>query len=182
MSERLDRIEAILEDVARKQAENAEKIRQNAEETDVLLGAIAITDRKVQDLLAESADAKQRFEVLRSEAQNDREETRRLWNDAVAQMERDRTEARAQAEANREETRRLWNDAVAQMERDRVEARAQAEASRAEARAQADADRAENARRFDAMQETIQRLLVAVVDLGRDNSRLRDRVDRLEAG
>ena len=126
MTERLDRIEQAIE-------------RTSANFED-LLGAIAITDRQVRDLRGESADAKQRFEVLRAEAHNDREETRRLWNDAVVQMERDRIEAKNQANA----------------------------------------DRAENARRFDAQQETIQRLLLAVVDLSRDNNRLRDRVDGLE--
>ena len=38
----------------------------------------------------------------------------------------------------------------------------------------------ESSRRFDAQQETIQRLLLAVVDLSRDNNRLRDRLDGLE--
>ena len=126
MTERLDRIEQAVE--------------RTASNVDDLLGAIAQTDRQVRDLRGESADAKQRFEVLRAEAQNDREETRRLWNDAVVQMERGRTEARERFEAQL----------------------------------------TESSRRFDAQQETIQRLLLAVVDLSRDNNRLRDRVDGLE--
>ncbi|MGI8935072.1 MAG: hypothetical protein ACR2FS_13460 [Phormidesmis sp.] len=65
---------------------------------------------------------------------------------------------RGEAQADRQETRQLWSDAVTQM----------------------NADRAESARRFDAAQETIQRLLLAIVDLSRDNNRLRDRVDGLE--
>ncbi|MGB3788901.1 MAG: hypothetical protein WA949_12890 [Phormidesmis sp.] len=76
---------------------------------------------------------------------------------------------RLEAQADREEFRQSWNDAVTQIERDRIEARNQA-----------NADRTEHARRFDAQQETIQRLLLAIVDLSRDNNRLRDRVDDLE--
>ena len=76
---------------------------------------------------------------------------------------------RLEAQADREEFRQSWNDAVTQMASDRAEYREQAEA-----------DRTETARRFDAQQETIQRLLLAIVDLSRDNNRLRDRVDNLE--
>ena len=76
---------------------------------------------------------------------------------------------RLEAQADREEFRQSWNDAVTQMASDRAEYREQAEA-----------DRTETARRFDAQQETIQRLLLAIVDLSRDNNRLRDRVDVLE--
>jgi len=126
MTERLDRIEASIE--------------STRSDIDDLLGAIAITDRQVRDLRGESADAQQRFETLRLEAQADREEFRQSWNDAVTQMASDRAEYRKQAEA----------------------------------------DRTETARRFDAQQETIQRLLLAIVDLSRDNNRLRDRVDNLE--
>ena len=76
---------------------------------------------------------------------------------------------RLEAQADREEFRQSWNDAVTQMASDRAEYREQAEA-----------DRTETARRFDAQQETIQRLLLAIVDLSRDNNQLRDRVDNLE--
>jgi len=76
---------------------------------------------------------------------------------------------RLEAQADREEFRQSWNDAVTQMASDRAEYREQSEA-----------DRTETARRFDAQQETIQRLLLAIVDLSRDNNRLRDRVDNLE--
>ncbi|MGB3298664.1 MAG: hypothetical protein WBA76_10380 [Phormidesmis sp.] len=79
MTERLDRIEALLETTGQQQAKQTEDI-------DTLLGAIAQTDRQVRDLRGESVDDKQRFEVLRAEAQNDRQETRQLWNDAVTQM------------------------------------------------------------------------------------------------
>ena len=76
MTERLDRIEATIE--------------RTSSNVDDLLGAIATTDRQVRDLREESADAKQRFEMLRAEAQNDRRETRQLWNDVVVQMESNR--------------------------------------------------------------------------------------------
>ena len=126
MTDRLDRVEEGIED---------------------LLGAVATTQADVArvtanvDKLVSKADYNDKlFETLRAEAQADREETRRLWNDAVSQMEQDREIARTEAKA----------------------------------------DRDENARRFDAQQETIQRLLLAVVDLSRDNNRMRDRLDGLE--
>ena len=163
MTETLDRINATLDRVATQQEKNTQGI-------DDLLGAIATTDRQVQnvgtkvDTLVQKMDStnqrvdtlvqkmnesNQRFETLRAEAQADRKETRKLWNDAVTQMERDR------AEANRKH-----DEAIAQMETNRAEA----------------------SRRFEAQQEAIQRLLVELVDMNRDNRRLRDRVDQLEAG
>ena len=122
MTERLDRIEASLE-------RSEQRAVKRDEDIDTLLGAIAQTDRQVQDLRGESADAKQRFEVLRAEAQNDREESRRRFDAVIAQ---------------------------------------------------ANADREESRRRFDAQQENIQRLFVELINVSRDNSRLRDRVDNLE--
>lgn len=95
MTERLNRIEQAVE--------------RTASNVDDLLGAIARTDRQVRDLRRESADAKQRFEVLRPEAQNDREETRQLWNDAVVQMERNCTEARERFEAQLTESSRRFD-------------------------------------------------------------------------
>ena len=106
---------------------NARTIQANAEQVTALTSKVRYNE--------------QLFETLRTEARNDREETRRLWDDAVSQMERDRVEAKAQT----------------------------------------DADRAETANRFDSLQEVIQRLLVELVEMNRDNRRLRDRVDRLEA-
>ena len=136
MSERLDRIEAILEATTQKQAENAAQISQNAEGIDTLLGAVSTYEAEARklhnDVLAITNKSKyneQLFEIIRSEAQADREETRRLWNDTVNQMERDRAEA---------------------------------------------------TKRFDAQQEVIQRLLVELVEMNRDNRRLRDRIDTLE--
>ena len=76
---------------------------------------------------------------------------------------------RAEAQADRQETRQLWNDAVTQMEADRAESRERFDAAMEESR-----------RRFDAQQENIQRLFVELINVSRDNSRLRDRVDNLE--
>lgn len=147
MTDRLDRIEALLEHSEQRAAKRDEDI-------DTLLGAIATTEASVQ-----KTDASVRRLTVKVEG-----------NELIADT------LRAEARADRLETRQLWNDAVDQMQSDRSEA----QKDRAEFRAQADADRAENAKRFDAMQETIQRLLLAVVDLGRDNNRLRDRLDGLE--
>ncbi|MEL6260250.1 MAG: hypothetical protein AAFS06_06875 [Cyanobacteria bacterium J06631_12] len=152
MSERLDRIEAILERVAQQQEKQSEEI-------DTLLGVVAANEREVRELTDKSKYNEQLFEIIRAEAQADRDETRRLFNDAVSQMEANRAEIRAEAQADRDETRRLFNDAVSQME----------------------ANRAEDRKRFDAQQEVIQRLLVELVEMNRDNRRLSDRVGRIEA-
>lgn len=129
MTERLDRIEALLERTAEQQARHVDEI-------DTLLGAIAQTDRQVRDtgnrvdaLVVKIDESNQRFETLRNEARADRLETRALWNDAVVQMQNDREES---------------------------------------------------SRRFDAQQEVIQRLLIELVEMNRDNRRLRDRFDNLE--
>lgn len=101
MSDRLDQIEAILATTAQQQAQNTETLKavseqqaKNTEGIDTLLGAIAATEARVQNLTDHAEESNQRFEVLRSEAQADREETQRLWNDAVTQMEADRAESR----------------------------------------------------------------------------------------
>ncbi|MGB7086591.1 MAG: hypothetical protein WBD47_13630 [Phormidesmis sp.] len=101
MSDRLDQIEAILATTAQQQAQNTETLKavseqqaKNTEGIDTLLGAIATTEARVQNLTDHAEESNQRFEVLRSEAQADREETQRLWNDAVTQMEADRAESR----------------------------------------------------------------------------------------
>ncbi|MEL6469371.1 MAG: hypothetical protein AAFQ74_06550 [Cyanobacteria bacterium J06623_4] len=130
MSERLDRIEAILERTAQRQEKQAEDI-------DTLLGVVATNERKVRELTDKSKYNEQLFEVLRAEAQADRDETRRFFNDAVSQMEADRQ--------------------------------------------QVEADRAESKRRFDAQQEVIQRLLIELMEMNRDDRRLSARLDRLEA-
>ncbi|MEL6605725.1 MAG: hypothetical protein AAFP20_21150, partial [Cyanobacteria bacterium J06614_10] len=127
MSERLDRIEAILERTAQRQEKQAEDI-------DTLLGVVATNERKVRDLTDKSKYNEQLFEVLRAEAQADRDETRRLFNDAVSQMETDREALRAEAQADRDETRRLFDDAVKQMEAAREALQAEAQADRDETR------------------------------------------------
>ncbi len=136
MTERLDRIEALLEGTGENLKQTTAKQAKNTEDIDTLLGAIALSEARIEKLVGKAEDTDTLFNTLRAEAQADRQETRRLWNDAVTQMNYDRAEAKA--------------------------------------------DRDEHARRFDAQQETIQRLLLAVVDLSRDNNRMRDRLDGLE--
>jgi chromosome segregation ATPase len=94
MTERLDRIEAILERTATQQ-------ERHADEIDTLLGAVSTTGVAVNNLVAEMAktnaavaESHQRFDVLRDEAIADRRENRELWNDAMTQVERDRAEYR----------------------------------------------------------------------------------------
>jgi len=129
MTDRLDRIEALLENTAERQAKHTDEI-------DTLLAACSTNEAairnltvNVSELRGESADTQKRFEILRDEAKTDRLETREMWNDAVAQMK---------------------------------------------------TDREESSRRFDAQQEIIQRLLIELVEMNRDNRRLRDRFDTLE--
>ena len=154
MTGRLDRIEAILENTATQQAKNIDEI-------DTLIGAAATNESaiqtfttnvdrvtaNVQKLVSKVDESDERFNVLRLEAAEDRQETRRLFNDAITQMTVDRTEYR-----------QTFDAAIARM----------------------DADREEGRRRFDAQQENIQRLFVEPINVSRDNSRLRDRVDNLE--
>jgi rubrerythrin len=161
MTERLDRIEAILERTATQQ-------ERHAEEIDTLLGAVSSNEVAARNLIAEMAkttaemaetnaavtESNQRFENLRQDAIADRQETARKFNDAVAQMNTDRAE-----------NAKRFDDAVTQM----------------------DTDRAENAKRFDdtlnridAGQEVIQRLLMELLNTNRDATKLRDRVDNLE--
>ena len=132
MTERLDRIEAILETSARQQAKQGEDI-------DTLLGAIATTEALVNRVTVKAEGNELICDTLRAEARADRLETRQLWNDAVTQMETDRTKTQKRAET----------------------------------------DRTENSRRFDAQQEVIQRLLIELVEMNRDNRRLRDHLDGL---
>jgi chromosome segregation ATPase len=101
MTERLDRIEAILE--------------RHTDEIDTLLGAVSTTEIAINNLVAEMAktntaiaESNQRFDVLRAEAIADRQETAQKFNDAIAQMGTDR-----------EEHRTSFNRAIAQMDTDR---------------------------------------------------------------
>jgi chromosome segregation ATPase len=90
MTDRLDRIEAILQTTAEKQARHADEI-------DTLLGAVSTTEVAVNNLVAEMAktnaavaESNQRFENLRQDAIADRQETAQKFNDAIAQMNTDR--------------------------------------------------------------------------------------------
>ena len=96
--------------------------------------------------------------VLRDEARADRAETRRLFNDAITQMESDRAEARERAERDRAENR-------AHFEQMRLEA--------AEDRRRAD-------ERHAAQMEVIQTLLLELTKTNRNVTDLRDRVDLVE--
>lgn len=66
MSERLDRIEAILEATAEQQ-------QRNTEDIDTLLGAISTTDVEVRSLTQTVAASERRFENLRADAMADRQ-------------------------------------------------------------------------------------------------------------
>lgn len=140
MTDRLDGIEALQLTSEKRQAKRDEEI-------EALLGAVATTEANVR----------------RTEALVNRVTAKAEDNELICDT------IRAEARADRLETRQLWNDAVTQMQSDRTEAEAQA-----------DADLAENTKRFDAMQETMQRLLLAVVGLSRGDNRLCDRIDNLE--
>lgn len=169
---RLDRAEAILVSTAEHQARNARDI-------DTLLGAVSTNEvacrelrescSEIRAIATENAVActqlrisivenQDRFMVLRDEARADRAETRRLFNDAITQMESDRAEARERAERDRAENR-------AHFEQMRLEA--------AEDRRRAD-------ERHAAQMEVIQTLLLELTKTNRNVTDLRDRVDLVE--
>jgi predicted nucleic acid-binding Zn-ribbon protein len=184
MSERLDRIEAILE--------------RHTDEIDTLLGAVSTTEIAINNLVAEMAktntaiaesnqrfdvlraeanaaiaESNQRFDVLRAEAIADRQETAQKFNDAIAQMGTDR-----------EEHRTSFNHAIAQMDTDREEHRT----SFNHAIAQMDTDRQRSDERYQTQLEVIQSLLMALGRTNRDVGevetavgQLGNRVDNLEA-
>ncbi len=113
MTERLDRVEAILESSAQRQAATdatldrvSEQQVKNTDDIEILLGAVSTNDVAVRQttanvdrLIVKIDESNQRFDIQRGEAQADRQETRRLFNDAVTQMERDRAESRNRFEA-----------------------------------------------------------------------------------
>lgn len=154
MSETLDRIEALLEQSAQRQAETDAQQAKTSADIETLLGACSTNLTACQELRASGAAADARLDRLTERA----ESNERRFETLLSEMQ-----------ADRQETARLWSDAVEQMNTDR-----------ATAAAQADADRAETRRYFDAQQEVIQRLLVELVEMNRDNRRLRDRIDGLE--
>ena len=102
MTERLDRIEALLESAGQKLDRTAANQEKNTEEIDVLLGAIATSEARVDRLITRANATDQRFEVLRAEAVTDRQEFRQTFNDAIEQMRIDREETRKQADADRQ--------------------------------------------------------------------------------
>lgn len=155
MTERLDRIEATLERTAQQQERNASDI-------DTLLGAASTYELEARKLHEDVAALIKNVTTLTE---------RSRYNEQLFET------VRAEAKADREETRQLWNDAVNQMERDRAEAKSEREENAKRFETQL----ADSRQRFDAQQEVIQRLLVELVEMNRDNRRLRDRVDRLEA-
>ena len=100
MTDRLDRIESLLE-------RSEQRATKRDEDIDTLLGAIAATDQQVQALRGESADAAQRFKVLRAEAQNDRDEYRALFNDAIAQMQQQQSDWQSKFDSQQATIERL---------------------------------------------------------------------------
>lgn len=112
MTERLDRIEALLESTGQKLDRTAAKQEKNTEEIDILLGAVATTEANVQKLTEKATYTDKLFETLQAEARADRQETRQMWNDAVTQMEQDREAVRAIAEADRQKSDTRFNEAL----------------------------------------------------------------------
>ncbi|MFK8185359.1 MAG: hypothetical protein AB8B99_18445 [Phormidesmis sp.] len=102
MTERLDRMEALLERTQQTLDRTAAKQEKNTEEIDILLGAIATSEAKVDKLVARAESTDQRFEVLRAEAVTDRQEFRQNFNDVIEQMRIDREETKQQANADRQ--------------------------------------------------------------------------------
>ena len=111
MTERLDRIERILERIGERLDSTGEQLdrtaaqqRQNTIDIDNLLGAITVsetriqqltahaeeTETRLQQLTAHAGETDQRFATLQADGIADRLETRRLFNDAVNQMNIDR--------------------------------------------------------------------------------------------
>jgi len=173
---RLDRIEAILKSTDEHQARNARGI-------DTLVSVCSSNEvacRDLRETATENAAAcrelrisitenQDRFVVLREEAKANRAETRRLFNDAITQVETDRAQARERAERDQAESR-------AGAERDRAESRANFEKLQREA--------AEDRRRADehhtAQMEVIQTLLLELTKTNRNVTDLPDRVDLVE--
>lgn len=151
MTDRLDRVEALLESTGQKLDQAAAKQEKTTEDIDILLGAIATSEAKVDKLITRAEAADQRFEVLRAEAATDRQEFRQNFNDAIEQMRIDREEAEKQADADRRE-----------------------------AREQAKADRQKADDRHSAQMEVIQTLLLELTKTNGNVTKLRDRMDTLE--
>ena len=87
MTDRLNRVEGLLEKTAERLDQTADQQAKNTEGIDTLLGVVAKNEADITKLVVKIDESNDRFEVLRSEAANDRQETRQLFNDAIAQME-----------------------------------------------------------------------------------------------
>ncbi len=154
MTERLDRIEAAIE--------------STRSDINTLLGAASTNEvacRDLRETATENAAAcrelrisitenQDRFVVLREEARADRAETRRLFNDAITQVEIDRVEYRRRCD----------------------ELQRQAD----EDRRRADDERRRADERHTAQMEVIQTLLLELTKSNGNIGKLRDRVDGLE--
>lgn len=114
MVERLDRIKSLLESTGENLKQTTAKQVKNTEDIDTLLGAIALSEARIEKLVGKAEDTDTLFNTLRAEAQADRQETRQLFNDAVAQIEIDRrksderfTEMLSRLDAGQENIQRL---------------------------------------------------------------------------
>ena len=86
MTDRLDRIEGLLEQTGNRLNQTAEQQAKTTEDVDTLLGAVATNEASVQkltsnvqSLVTKIDDSNDRFDVLRLEAAEDRKETRQLF-------------------------------------------------------------------------------------------------------
>lgn len=80
MTERLDRIEALLLITAEQLNQTAEQQQRNTTDIDNLLAAISTTDVEVRSLTQAVVTNEQRFAILREDAIADREESRRRFD------------------------------------------------------------------------------------------------------
>ncbi|MEM9092303.1 MAG: hypothetical protein AAGC93_26665 [Cyanobacteria bacterium P01_F01_bin.53] len=168
MTERLDRIEAMLLAMTERQNETtatlaqtnatlaqtnatlvqtnttldrlAERQVRQADEIDTLLGAVSTNEVSIRELVAQISESNQRFEVLRQEAIADRQHSDQRFEVL-------RQEAIADRQHSDQRSEELRQEAIA--------------------------DRQKSDQRFEAMQENIQRLLL---EMHRTNRR----VDTLE--
>ncbi len=163
MSERLDRLEALLIVIGDRLNETAAQQARHTDEIDTLLGAISTNEVEIRNLTRNMAESNQRFDNLRADAIADRQRIDR------------------KIEEDRQRFNNLRDEAIAdrqQVELDREEYRQRFEASRR----QDELNREEYRQRFDAQQEVIQRLLAELVATNQDVRRIGDRVQNLEAG
>ena len=181
MSERLDRLEALLIVIGDRLNETSARLDRTAaqqarhtDEIDTLLGAISTNEVEIRNLTRNMAESNQRFDNLRADAIADRQRIDRKIEEDRQRFNNLRDEAiadRRQIELDREEYRQRFEAG-----------RRQGELDREEYRQQADLDREEYRQRFDAQQGVIQRLLAELVATNQDVRRIGDRVQNLEAG